>query len=111
MIRYFSKEYGDNAPSQARLTLSVSGSGQMHIDVGYRPSAASVAFARLFDERSDEILSYDVEDEHDDPVVFVGYYNLYTDSYEEPYTDTGFWVQYRNIPETPGFDVNYYCDH
>jgi hypothetical protein len=117
MIRAFSTAYGDNAPAYARLTLPEAfGSGQVHIPIGWMPSAVMVGFSRLFDEKA-EALYREGEDEHDDPVTFTAYIDPYTNEYADPYTSTGVWIQYRNIPELDGegnplgLDINYTALH
>jgi len=116
MIRAFSTAYGDNAPAYARASLpTVFGSGQVHIPIGWVPSAAHVSFSRLFEEKQQAVVYSG--DDHEDPVVFVGYIDSYTDEYVTPYDSTGFWLQYRNIPELDsegeplGLDVVYLCTH
>ena len=116
MIRAFSTSYGDNSPAYARAALpTVFGSGQVHIPIGWLPSAVAVSFSRLFDEKQQGAVY--VDDNHEDPVVFVGYIDVYTEEYDVPFTSTGFWLNYRNIPELDsegsplGLDINYICLH
>lgn len=114
MIRVFSRAEGDNAPAYARLTLPTTfGSGQVFVSVGFRPCTGTVSFSRLFEEKQAALWGHD-DESHEDPVVFLGYWDSYEDAYGDPFTDDGCWVSYRNIPELDsesallGLDINYY---
>jgi len=116
MIRIFSRDSGDNPSSYARLILPTTfGSGQVFIPIGARPSSATVAFSRMFDEKQKTINDWDEED-HDDPVVFVAYWSEYLGDYSTPFTELGFWVNYRNVPELDGdsnplgLDITYHAE-
>jgi len=121
MIRVFSRYQGDNVSPEARLILPTTyGSGQVFIPLGARPSSATVSFARMFDEKQQVLNSWEDtlgDDEHDDPVVFIAYWNSYTESYEDGFTDLGFWLQYRNIPQYDdnmnvlGIDIHYLAEY
>lgn len=115
MIRTYDKAYGDNAGAYATVSMpTVFGSGQVHIPLGWKPSVSLVAFSRLFDEKAKVVAEYDPTD-YEDPDLWVGYYNEYTAEFDDPFTSTGFWVQYRNIPELDGdsnplgLNFNYIC--
>lgn len=105
MIRVMSRRSSDNAGAYARLELPTTyGSGQYFVTLGWRPSGATVAFARLFDEKQKTIFVPDDEN-HEDPVIFVGWWDSYNLEYGNPFTATGFWACYRNIPQLDG-DTN-----
>ena len=68
----------------------------------------------MFDEKLQELSATVTEDnEHEDPVVYVAYYNAYTQALADPFTSTGFYVRYANIPQYDddgnqlGLDINY----
>lgn len=116
MIRIFSRALGDNAPAYARLILpTIFGSGQVFVSLGYRPCTGTVSFSRMFDEKSAALFAQDPEN-HDDPVVFIGYYDSYSDAYADPFTSDGMWLSFRNVPELDGssnplgLDVNYIAE-
>lgn len=117
MIRRFSRKSGDNRPAVSLLELpTISGSGQVHVSIGWAPSAAIVSFSRLTSERYRELFSLDPAVTHPDPQIWVEYINPYTGSSDDAYTSTGFWLQYRNIPPYDGdgnllgLVVNYMCE-
>lgn len=129
MIRRYNLSEGDNAPAYARLTIyGIYGSGSIHIDIGWRPTAVQVASARQFlrvwqgnylvynsysysysysypysysysypYSYSYEVTSYDEWSDGDEFQVYVRAQN--------PFTDTGWWLEYRNAPGL--LDINY----
>jgi hypothetical protein len=118
MVRRFSRLLGDNAPAYALMEyLTVYGSGQIHIPIGWRPCAVMVLFSRLFEEKSYTLYAADPIQELDsDPKLWVDYIDPYTGDYASPFDATGFWLQYRNIPrldsrgELLGLRFNYVCE-
>jgi hypothetical protein len=84
---------GDSNPDTANISLNVSGDGTIQVDTGFATSAVEVAFARTY---LDKIL--DVYGNTEDLSIEVQSVN-----------DTGFVLQYENIPDTLPLDINYFA--
>lgn len=93
MIRRVIWKLGDSSPDWANLTLNISGDGSMQITTGFSVSAAQVAFSRTY---LDKIL--DTYGSTMDLSISVASVN-----------DTGFVVNYENIPEALPLEISYYA--
>jgi hypothetical protein len=115
MIRRFSRKSADNRPSSGLDEYPLTfGSGQLHVTIGWAPCTAIVSFPRLFEEKLKAVAPLGTDETHDDPKIWVQKlddYGVNIDAYDA----TGFWMQYRNIPELDadgnamGLQINYYC--
>jgi hypothetical protein len=90
MKRRINWQLGDSSPVSAHGIFNVSGGGTLKIAVGFPPSAATVAFAKQYDE---DTFGYDPDLP---PEVFVS-----------DLDETGFTVTYVNIPDR--LEINYYA--
>ena len=84
---------GDSSPDWANLSLNISGSGQIQITTGFSTSAAQVSFSRTY---LDKIL--DTYGSTLDLSISV-----------ESVNDTGFILNYENIPESLPLEINYFA--
>jgi len=91
MIRRIIWKLGDSAPDWAHLTLNISGSGTIQIPTGFSTSSAIAAFSRTY---LDKIL--DTYGSTLDLRIFV-----------ESVNDTGFVLNYENIPDSIPLEINY----
>jgi len=106
MVRVFSKRGGDNSGAYGEIQLPyLFGSGQYHVELGWRPSVAIVSFSREFEEKLKAVFELADDTPHEDPEIWVGYIDAYGDD-TTPFDTTGFYVSYRNIPEFDGEALN-----
>jgi len=93
MIRRVIWKLGDSSPDWAPLELNISGTGTMQITTGFSVSAAVVSFSRTY---LDKIL--DTYGSTMDLKATVDSVN-----------DTGFILNYENIPESLPLEINYFA--
>jgi len=93
MKRRIDWKLGDSQPDWASVVLNVYGDGTIQIETGFSTSAATVSFARTYLQNI-----VDTYGSTNDLVVRVYEVN-----------DTGFILEYENIPNGLPLEINYYA--